>query len=197
MGKRLWCLAILSSVCIAAPRDAFALTQFDQQFEELDRNFSKISDQLDYEYVRDCKRIVREMLEAITTDADAEEFAAKVSSVVSNGNAFRFFEYQLLWLGSRVIHAHPPREMAFWDALVRKTTSCNKLTTNAETNNEFASMSISLLAEHFPYEGKLPIQNGAVDWARWKDFETWYSANRDRFRYSVEEKRFVLSTESK
>jgi len=94
-----------------------------------------------YEVIKECKNYVKDIVESIKTQGQAQQASEAISKALLENDTFVFYDCYLLWLGGKVLIQTPPKDKeGFMKGINKKVANIQKSKLNSEVKGELSKI---------------------------------------------------------
>lgn len=128
------------------------------------------------------KAAISDLLDAADSKPKMAALAEQFVDALCGSDQFRFFEYYVIWRGSKLLRQNASPRLLF--ALQKKINNRDKVAgAPDEVLLEMCAMSIEIIEDACDYEASDAIVRDAdVNWTEWHSMSRWLDGNRGKLR---------------
>ena len=159
--------------------------------KEITKNTEFPRGEIPYKKVKIIKNLIKSKMDVINTKKEARQFSHALSKCLLRSNNFQFYDYYILWMGSRVLCKYPPMNKSFIVNLINKVNNRNKIKCREAIKKELVLFTVELLMQVVDIGFSLKEKN-KVNFVNWEKFVNIVSANGVNIKYNVSKKKYEI-----
>ena len=170
-----------------------------QEIERLEKNYVKFQKKPPYLRIKNCKEIVRGLLESADTAEKQRILAQQFCTSMAKSKRFRFYDYYVLWLGrGKILQCAQDKKVLL--SLVNKVDSRGLIDVEKEIRLEMCAFAINDLMAMISYPGAgeiVALPKLEFDSEKWEDLSEWINDNYCVLQFNEKEKHFSIPVAQK
>ncbi len=185
---------VMSMVTVADDTNDNYSARVQQEIERLEKDYVKFQKKPPYRRIKNCKEIVRGLLESADTAEKQRILAQHFCTSMAKSKRFRFYDYYVLWLGRGKILQYAQDKKVLL-SLVAKVNSRDLIDVDKEIRLELCAFAINDLMAMVTYprtEEIVALSKLEFDSEKWEDLSEWIKDNYCALQFNEKEQRFFI-----